>query len=76
MRISISNGEVKFLYNEIINLDELGDKTIQRASFVEPNKDNWSVDFSPIGENVKVDGFKTRSEAINYEINYIENNIL
>jgi hypothetical protein len=76
MKININNGEIKYLYNENIDLDCIGVKTIKRASFVEPNNDKWFVDFTPIDINMKVDGFKTRSEALKYEIDYIENNIL
>ena len=76
MRININNGEIKYIYNESIDLDSIGNKVIKRASFVEPEGSNWFVDLSPLGWNIKVKGFKTRSEAINYEINYIENNIL
>jgi hypothetical protein len=76
MIISICNGEIKYLYNETINLNSLGEADIQRASYVEPSDDKWYVDFSPIGEDKIIKGFGTRSEAIKYEIKYIENNIL
>jgi len=76
MKININNGEIKYLYNEIIDLGVIGDRTIKRASFVEPNGESWSVDFSPIGKNILVEGFKKRSEALIYEKDYIENNIL
>jgi len=69
------DGSVQSLYNEELNLEEIGDLNIKRASYVEPDKDgNWYVDLKPI--NGKILGpFKKRSEALKEEHKYI-NNIL
>lgn len=77
MIISISNGIIKYIYNDNASFTGVGDSIIKRASYVEPAEDNsWCVDFSPIGIKVKKEGFLNRKDAINYEIQYLENNLL
>lgn len=71
------DGKIQYIYNEMYNLEGLGDITINRASYVEPesNGSSWYVDLSPLNKD-KVTGFKTRSEALQFEVKYIEENVL
>jgi hypothetical protein len=64
------NGEVQSIYNEELELEELGDSTIKRASHVEPCDGGWSADLSPIGGPV-LGPFTKRSEALKAEHKYI-----
>ena len=48
--IILPGGEVRCVYDEAIDLHELGTPEIRRASHVEPTQDGrWSADFSPVG---------------------------
>lgn len=77
MILVIKDGEIKSLYNEKCNLTDIGVINISRASHVEyNNKDSWYIDLSPIGINKKVRGFNKRTDALKYEKDYIEKNIL
>ncbi len=76
MKININNGRIQYIYNEDLNINNIGKVDIKRASRVEPDKDGkWYVDLSLIGGK-KINGFNKRSEAIKYEIDWIEKNIL
>jgi hypothetical protein len=68
------NGEVQSIYNEELELEELGTSTIKRASHVEPCEGGWTADLSPIGGPI-LGPFKKRSIALQEEHKYI-NNIL
>ncbi len=65
------DGSVQSLYNEKLDFEEIGNLTIKRASYVEPDENgNWYVDLKPI--NGKTLGpFKKRSEALKAEHKYI-----
>ena len=75
--VSIS-GEVSFIYDEELEaLEKSGASSTSRASNVEPEGDGtWTADFSPIGHNVRLTGFKKRSEALAAEKQWLEDNIL
>lgn len=61
------DGEVLSIYQEEFPLISLGKESIKRASDVEPEDDGtWSVLFRHKGK--KVNGFKTRSQALAYEV--------
>lgn len=76
MLINIKEGHIKHIYNEAIDLSSIGDMQIKRASVVDPeNNGMWSVDLSLSGGK-KIEGFVKRSDALKYEIDYIEQNIL
>jgi hypothetical protein len=57
-------GDVRCIYDEGIDLRELGALKITRASHVEPDQDgNWLADMGPVGGPV-MGPFGTRSEAL------------
>jgi hypothetical protein len=58
------DGSVRCIYDEAIDLREIGQLTITRASHVEPDQDgNWLADMGPSGGPV-LGPFATRSEAL------------
>lgn len=59
-----ANGGVRCIYDEGIDLREIGSLKITRASHVEPDSDgNWFADMGPSGGPV-LGPFKSRSEAL------------
>ncbi len=57
-------GGVRCVYDEALDLRELGTLKITRASHVEPDHDgNWLADMGPVGGPV-LGPFGTRSEAL------------
>jgi hypothetical protein len=61
------DGGVKCIYDEALDLRELGKLQITRASHVEPDLDgNWFADMGPSGGPV-LGPFKNRSEALGAE---------
>ena len=61
------NGRVKAIYGEEIPLEELGNMSIARASFVEPDPGGgWQVDLSPVHGPV-LGPFRYRSLALDAE---------
>ena len=57
-------GGVKCIYDETLDLRELGRLTITRASHVEPDTEgNWSADMGPSGGPV-LGTYGSRSEAL------------
>lgn len=74
------NGNIKTIYNDNIAkvIENLGNSSVKRASHVEPSTktpNTWEVDLSPVG-GPTVDGFKTRKEALDYEVDYLNKNVL
>ena len=66
--IILPGGEVRCVYDEAIDLHELGTPEIRRASHVEPTQDGrWLADLSPVGRPV-LGPFWTRSEALTAEV--------
>lgn len=68
-------GTILTLYQEELDLGELGPTDIQRASHVEPEGALWFVDLAPIN-GPRIDGFSTRSEAIQAENDWIDSHVL
>ena len=69
-------GGVRCLYDETLPLAELGRLSIQRGSHVEPdNAGQWTADLSPV-DGPKLGPFATRSEALNAEHEWLEQNWL
>jgi hypothetical protein len=67
-------GTAQTIYNEKIDLNELGKVTHTRASHVEPDENGeWVADLSLVG-GPKLGPFKRRSEAITREIEWLETN--
>ena len=59
-----SNGTVRCVYNEALDLHALGQPQISRASKVEPTPDGrWTADLAPVGGPV-LGPFITRSVAL------------
>jgi hypothetical protein len=62
-----TNGGVRCIYDESLDLRELGRLTITRASHVEPDADGfWWADMGPSGGPV-LGPFGSRSEALGAE---------
>jgi hypothetical protein len=62
-----AGGGVKCIYDETLDLRELGRLTITRASHVEPDSDgNWWANMGPSGGPV-LGPFGTRGEALQAE---------
>ncbi len=65
-------GEVRCVYDETIDLHQLGPPQIQRASHVEPSSDGrWHADLSPV-DGPLLGPFATRSEALAAERQWLE----
>jgi hypothetical protein len=59
-----AGGDVRCIYDEGIDLREIGSLKITRASHVEPDQDgNWLADMGPVGGPV-IGPLGTRSEAL------------
>ncbi len=57
-------GQLRFVYDEAIDLTALGQPVIRRASYVEPDADGrWSADMQPVNGPV-LGPFDRRSEAL------------
>jgi len=70
-----TNGNVHSLYTDLIDLSQLGKMKVSRASNVEFDNDTqtWSVKLASTGEVISPpEGFKTRPEALNFEVKYLQ----
>ncbi|MBN8602952.1 MAG: hypothetical protein J0M26_18085 [Planctomycetes bacterium] len=66
------NGNIRTLYCEEIDLQKLGRIQISRGSYVEPNENGqWMVDLSPLS-GPTLGPYSKRSEALQVEIEWIE----
>ena len=66
-------GVIRGVYAEVIDLTQLGDLAIQRASHVEPDSTgHWWADLAPVG-GPKLGPFGRRSEALTAELTWLEN---
>ena len=66
------NGNIRTLYCEEIDLQKLGKMQISRGSYVEPNENGqWMVDLSPLF-GPTLGPYSKRSEALQAEIEWIE----
>ena len=62
-----AGGDVRCIYDEALDLRELGKLQITRASHVEPDRDGfWWADMGPVGGPV-LGPFKNRTEALQAE---------
>ena len=70
------NGDALSIYSDAIDLNELGKTKIERASHVEPTDEGlWTADMSPVNGPV-LGPFKTRTEALDTEVKWLEEHIL
>lgn len=70
-----TNGTAKMIYTEEMDLNELGNLNISRASHVEPTKDGkWTADMAPVNGPI-LGPFETRKEALAEEVKWIEDNV-
>jgi DNA adenine methylase len=68
----LTNGDIRCLYEEAIDLGALGRSAITRASHVEPDADgHWWADLAPVGGPV-LGSFGRRSEALEAERTWLE----
>ncbi|MGL5725741.1 hypothetical protein [Cetobacterium sp.] len=81
-KLKFSNGEMIMIHDDDFRANYVNPKLeiskIERASNVEPMEDKpglWYVDLAPVN-GPRIEGFKTRNEAIEYEINWINENHL
>ena len=66
------NGSIRCVYDEQLDLSNLGRLLIQRGSHVEPTADGqWTVDLSPVS-GPPLGPFSTRSEALAAECLWLE----
>src|SRR5262245_25376984 len=71
-----ASGSIRCLYDESINLHELGRPIITRASHVEPTPDGqWQADLSPASGPL-LGPFTRRSDALRAESRWLEENWL
>lgn len=71
-----SDGSIRCLYGETVNLSSLGSPTIQRGSHVEPDvSGRWLADLAPVSGPV-LGPFSRRSEALAAEREWLEQNWL
>jgi hypothetical protein len=71
-----SDGTIRTIYSEQLDLATLGDVAIRRASHVEPEPaGGWTADLSPVGGPV-LGPFPVRSAALAAEQRWLEVNWL
>jgi hypothetical protein len=74
--IVLPTGEIRCLYEEVIDLAALGRPAITRASHVEPDADGqWWADLSPVS-GPHLGPFPWRTEALGAEKTWLEANWL
>ena len=67
-----SDGDVRCLYDETIDLSAFGRMTISRGSRVEPTADGqWTADLSPVN-GPRLGPFLLRSDALDAERRWLE----
>ena len=67
-----SNGIIRCLYDEQLDLQTLGQVNIQRGSHVEPTPDgNWTADLSPVNGPV-LGPYALRTDALHAERQWLE----
>ena len=63
--------QCRCVYDELLDLRELGRLTIERASHVEPNATGqWTADLSPVN-GPQLGPFTNRSEALAAEVDWL-----
>jgi hypothetical protein len=74
--IVLPTGEIRCLYDEVLDLTALGRPAITRASHVEPDSDgHWWADLSPV-EGPSLGPYQRRTEALCAEHSWLEANWL
>jgi hypothetical protein len=69
-------GQVRCIYDEMIDLSALGTPDIRRASHVEPDDHGrWWADLTPVDGPV-LGPFSQRSEALGAELSWLESHWL
>lgn len=71
-------GTITFIYaDDLIELTEQGDTTVERVSHVEPmigsGPVRWQADMSPVGGPVLA-GFTNRADALAAEVDWLQTN--
>jgi hypothetical protein len=70
--VVLQDGQVRCLYDEAIELDQLGQVTIARGSHVEPDHEGrWFADLAPVS-GPKLGPFSLRSQALAAEHAWLE----
>ena len=65
------SGATRCIYDELIDLHQLGAVDVKRGSHVEPNEEGrWTADLSPVDGPV-LGPFDTRSEALAAEVAWL-----
>ena len=77
MQIVISSdGSLRCVYDELLDLSALGQVRIERGSYVEPDSEGkWIADLGPVS-GPRLGPFERRSEALEAERNWLEANWL
>lgn len=74
--IVLPTGEIRCLYDEVLDLTELGRPAITRASHIEPDADGqWWADLSPV-DGPTLGPFHQRTDARGAEHAWLEDNWL
>ena len=69
-------GQIRCLYDETIDLNQLGPTSICRGSFVEPDSSGqWHADLAPANGPI-LGPFSTRSQALSAESDWLITNWL
>lgn len=67
-----SNGDIRCVYDEALELGNLGSLTIRRGSHVEPDHaGNWLADLAPVG-GPRFGPFAKRSDALTAEVAWLQ----
>jgi hypothetical protein len=67
-----SDGDIRFVYAETVDIRSLGPTVIRRGSYVEPDAmGRWLVDLAPVG-GPRVGPFVKRSEALEAEVAWLQ----
>lgn len=76
LRVDMQAGEVRCLYTDDLSLDSLGTLHVSRASHVEYNDaaQSWEV-LSPDSKDLLSGGFRTRKEALAWEVRWAESKL-
>jgi hypothetical protein len=65
-------GNIRCLYNEAIEVQDLGQLLIRRASYVEPDTHGeWHVDFKPLN-GPQLGPYRSRQSALQAEESWLE----
>lgn len=67
-----SGGQVRYVYEELVDLTSLGQVVVTRASHVEPDETaRWYADLSPLN-GPRLGPFASRSRALAAEIAWLQ----